>query len=177
MMVIYIRCHNKILLYTKNTFNDRGDKNNKRGGKGGALFPQMITAVPIPLEKKKERKLSLSGICQIYLDEPIPKHIKHRNLTFQKWGVCVHICIYHMPVGEKDMCETQKTGVAQGHSLFVGWGTEVKWQLLSTCLCAHIGSHGCPGFLITLPLLIGTIRGLTRKADFAEKFPIHTCQS
>lgn len=38
MMVIYIKYHNKILLYT-NTFNDRGDKNNRRGEKGGALFP------------------------------------------------------------------------------------------------------------------------------------------
>lgn len=63
MMVIYIRCHNKILLYTKNTFNDRGDKNNKRGGKGGALFPQMITAVAIPLEKKeKENYLCLVSV-------------------------------------------------------------------------------------------------------------------
>lgn len=73
MMVTYIRCHNKILLYTKNTFNDRGDKNNKRGGKGRAFFLQVITAVAIPRGKKKrkERKSPLSGICQIYLDEPI----------------------------------------------------------------------------------------------------------
>lgn len=54
MMIIYIKYH-KILLYT-NIFNDRGDKNNSRGEKGGALFPQMITVVAIPLEKKKKRK-------------------------------------------------------------------------------------------------------------------------
>lgn len=55
MMIIYIKYPNKILLYT-NTFNDRGDKSNRRGEKGGALFPQMITVVAIPLEKKKKRK-------------------------------------------------------------------------------------------------------------------------
>lgn len=42
----------------------RGDKINKRGVKGGAIFPQVITAVLSPLEKKARRS-PLAGIYQI----------------------------------------------------------------------------------------------------------------
>lgn len=54
----------------------------------------------------------------MYPDEPIPKHISTEISHFKnEVCVCVPLCIYHMPVGEKDMCETQKIGIAQGHSL------------------------------------------------------------
>lgn len=54
------------------------------------------------------------------------------------------------------------------------WGTEVKWQVLSTCLEPYISSHGCPDGPVVLPLLLVSTREPKRKEHFAGKFPINT---
>lgn len=92
-----------------------------------------------------------------------------------------------MPVGEKDMCATQKIGVAQGHSLLEKRNGKMtkrnglgdRSQMTTSFhlpVCSHWFSW-VSWLSYYSALLIGTIRGLTRKEGFAEKFPINTCQS
>lgn len=69
--------------------NDSGDKNNRRGEKGGALSPQMITAVAIPLEKKKKGKKSPVR----YMRMNPSKNTKAQKSHISKMR-CVCSCMY-----------------------------------------------------------------------------------
>ena len=77
---------------TKNTLNDRRDKNTGRGDKGGVILPQVTTALAI-YSYEKERKSPLAGINQRYIWWTPPKTHKHKNLISKLRCVCMYVCV------------------------------------------------------------------------------------
>jgi len=146
-------------------------------GQFSFTWPQLLLS---PHEKKGKKNSPLACISQRYILINPSQITQNTGISYFKIEVDRHMCVYsyiHHMFGEEKRCvKTEDWCCSRSFSSWkekrkkwlkeMVWGTGVKWQVLPTCLQAHLGSHGGPDCPIFLPLSLVSIRETKRKEHF-----------